>query len=57
MRFVALRNLIGTNFSAKIIGFDVFSDTFPDTDYEQGQAQRQHWIDTAGSSSISTDKL
>ncbi len=57
VRLASLRNLIGNDFSAKLIGFDVFSDEFPDTEYEEAKAQRQHWIKTAGSSSISTEQL
>ena len=57
VRFAALRNLIGNDFSAKIIAFDVFSDEFPNTEYEEAKEQRQHWLDTAGASSISTEQL
>jgi hypothetical protein len=34
-RFAALRNLIGNNFSAKVVGFDVFGDEFPNTEFEE----------------------
>ena len=57
VRFAAMRNLIGNDFSSKIIGFDVFSDDFPDTKFEEGKAQREHWIKTAGGSSISVEQL
>jgi len=57
VRFAAIRNLIGNNFSAKIIGFDVFSDEFPDTKFEEDQKQRDHWLETAGGSSISVSQL
>jgi hypothetical protein len=56
-RFAHFRNLLGTNDSCKIIGFDNFSNEYPDTEYEEDQPQRQHWIHTAGPSSISIDQL
>ncbi len=57
VRFALMRQLLGGNFSAKLIAFDVFSDEFPDTSFEQDKAQREHWIETAGGSSISVDQL
>ncbi|MFM8864737.1 MAG: TylF/MycF/NovP-related O-methyltransferase [Limnohabitans sp.] len=57
VRFALIRQLLGGNFSAKLIAFDVFSDEFPDTSFEQDKAQRAHWIETAGGSSISVDQL
>ena len=57
VRFALMRQLLGGNFSAKLIAFDVFSDEFPDTRYEQDKAQREHWIETAGGSSISVQQL
>lgn len=57
VRFALMRQLLGGNFSAKLIAFDVFSDDFPDTRYEQDKAQREHWIETAGGSSISVQQL
>ncbi|WP_341279863.1 TylF/MycF/NovP-related O-methyltransferase [Paenibacillus sp. FSL H8-0537] len=56
-RFAMMRELLGNSFSSKLIAFDVFSDEFPNTSYEEDQAQREHWINTAGASSISTDQL
>ena len=56
-RFGMFRELLGNSFSAKIIGFDVFSDDFPDTKFEEDKAQREHWIETAGPSSISVEQL
>ena len=56
-RFAMFRELLGNNFSSKIIAFDVFSDEFPNTSFEEDQAQRQHWIETAGASSISTEQM
>jgi L-rhamnose isomerase len=57
VRFSLMRQLLGGNFSAKLIAFDVFSDEFPDTRFEQDKAQREHWIETAGASSISVEQL
>jgi hypothetical protein len=56
-RFGLFRQLLGTQATAKLIGFDVFSDEYPNTVHEEDQAQRTHWIETAGSSSISTAQL
>ena len=56
-RFALMRQLLGGDFSSKIIGFDVFSDDFPNTDFEEDKAQREHWIETAGGSSISVEQL
>ena len=41
----------------KLIGFDVFSNIFPNTKYKNEKKQRAHWIKTAGSSSISDKQL
>jgi hypothetical protein len=57
MRFANMRQLIGGNFSAKLIAFDVFSDEFPNTSFQEDKLQRQHWIETAGGSSISVNQL
>ena len=57
VRFALMRQLLGGNFSAKLVAFDVFSDEFPDTGFEQDKAQREHWIETAGASSISVEQL
>ena len=56
-RFALLRELLGNYFSAKIIAFDVFSDDFPDTQFEEDKAQREHWLNTAGGSSIAPEQL
>jgi len=57
LRFAHFRDILGTQSSSKIIAFDNFNDIYPDTSYDVDQAQRQHWMETAGSSSISTDQL
>ena len=56
-RFGLFRQLLGTQSSARLIAFDVFSDEYPNTAYEEDQAQRTAWIEAAGSSSISTAQL
>ncbi|WGS44508.1 TylF/MycF family methyltransferase [Burkholderia sp. JSH-S8] len=57
LRFAKLRSLLGGEFSRKIVAFDVFGDAFPTTAYEEDLAQREHWIATAGGSSISIAQL
>lgn len=56
-RFSMMRELIGNPKKNKLIAFDVFSDDFPNTKYENEKKQRDHWIKTAGGSSISTSQL
>ena len=56
-RFALLRNLLTTQNSSKIIGFDVFSDTYPSTKFKEDKKQRSKWIKIAGSSSISKYQL
>lgn len=56
-RFAMIRRLLGGDLSSRLIGFDVFGDEFPSTGYEMDLAQREHWIETAGGSSISVDQL
>lgn len=56
-RFSIFRELFGNYTSKKLIAFDVFSDDFPDTKFEEDKKIRQDWIDTAGGSSIATDQL
>ena len=53
VRFGHLRNLLGTQESAKIIGFDVFNDIYPNTNFKEDKKERAKWIKNAGSSSIS----
>ena len=56
-RFAMMRELIGNSKKNRLIAFDVFNDDFPNTKYENEKKQRQHWIKTAGGSSISTSQL
>jgi hypothetical protein len=56
-RFAIMRDLFDNAAAAKIIGFDVFSDEYPDTTYEEDRRQREEWIREAGPSSISKEQL
>ena len=56
-RFSLFRELFGNFNSKKLIAFDVFSDDFPDTEFEEDKKIREDWINTAGGSSISTEQL
>ena len=56
-RFGVMRDLLGTKNSAKIIGFDVFSDSFPNTKYKEDKKIRSDWIKKAGGSSISKAQI
>ena len=40
-----------------LIGFDTFTDTYPNTSFENERKHREHWIKTAGHSSISKKQL
>jgi len=57
LRFAHFRDILGSSISAKLIAFDVFSDDYPETGFNEDFEQRQHWIDTAGSSSISEEQI
>jgi Macrocin-O-methyltransferase (TylF) len=56
LRFAGFRDLFGSNFSRKIIGFDIFGD-FPPTEYEDDQKYRTNFVNAAGSESISVEQL
>ena len=56
IRFAAFRNLLGSPFNKKIIGFDTF-DTFPETDYAEDKKIRQKFVKAAGEKSISSKQL
>ena len=56
-RFAMMRELIGNSKKNKLLAFDVFNDDFPDTNFKNEKIQRQHWIKTAGGSSIATSQL
>jgi len=56
-RFAMLRELIGNTKKNRLVAFDVFSDDFPTTKFQNEKIQRRHWIKTAGGSSISTNQL
>lgn len=57
MRFALLRNLFGGEKSTRILGFDTFSNSYPNTNFKEDKIQRSHWIKTAGSSSIGKSQL
>lgn len=57
IRFAMLRKIFGGNFSSRILAFDVFSNIYPSTKFNEDKAQRKYWIKTAGSSSISISQL
>ena len=57
VRFAMLRDLFDGAAAAKIIGFDVFGDEYPDTAFEEDKPQRERWIQEAGPSSISKEQL
>ncbi len=56
-RFAMLREVLGNYSLAKIIGFDIFGEEYPDTEYEEDKGQRNHWIDTEAGVSISPEQL
>lgn len=56
IRFATFRDLMGNQFSKKIIGFDTFA-RFPETNYEDDKKMRQYHLDTAGGESISKQQL
>jgi hypothetical protein len=57
VRFALMRNLLTSQKSSRIIGFDVFSDTYPSTRFKEDKKERSKWIKNAGSSSISKSQL
>jgi hypothetical protein len=57
MRFAMFRQLLGNSCSTKLIAFDVFSDQYPDTKYEEDKKFRDYWMKTAGPSSIGVEQL
>lgn len=57
MRFALMRQIMGGQNSAKIFGFDVFSNKYPKTKYKEDNIQRDYWINTAGAKSISDKQL
>ncbi len=56
-RFALFRELYGTKYSKKLVAFDDFSDSYPDTQYDEDKLIRENWINNAGESSISVDQL
>lgn len=56
VRFAGFRDLFGTEYSHKIIGFDTF-DEFPETTFEDDKKYRETFIKNAGGQSISIEQL
>ncbi len=57
IRFGMFRKIFGGDHTSRLIAFDVFSDKYPNTKFKEDKIQRKHWINTAGSSSISELQL
>ena len=55
-RFATFRDLMGSPFGKKIIGFDIYG-RFPDTQFEDDIAPRQRFVDAAGEESIAVEQL
>lgn len=56
IQFATFRNLIETQTSRQLIGFDIFDD-FPDTNYQDDVKYLNKFIQSAGSKSITEDEL
>ena len=56
VRFAALRDLFRKK-NSKLIGFDIFGDKYPNTLFINEKKHREHWIKTAGHSSLSKKQL
>ena len=56
-RFAMFRNMLETNYSRKIIGFDNFDNIYPDTKWEEDHDAREAWIRNTGADSITVDQL
>lgn len=55
-RFIKFRSLLENPFSKRIIAFDIFGE-FPDAKYQLDKGKREKFVDEAGSTSISKEKL
>ena len=55
VRLAVLRDLFKKK--SKLVGFDIFGDKYPNTAFKNEQKHRNHWIKTAGHSSISEQQL
>lgn len=56
VRFAAFRDLMGSPYAKKIVGFDTFG-TFPETLYPADVAVREKFVQDAGAQSIGADQL
>jgi len=55
-RFAMFRELFGTSYSKKLIGFDTFGE-FPQTAFAPDQPVRDRFVQSAGEQSIAADQL
>lgn len=55
-RFAHFRNLLESENSRKLIGFDTF-DSFPETEYKEDKKYLENFISAAGEKSVSLDEL
>jgi len=55
-RFAMFRDLLGSAYSKKIIGFDMFGP-FPETNFAADIEPRKKFVEAAGEQSISTEQL
>ncbi len=56
VRFATFRNLLESEFSRKIIGFDIFG-AFPKTKFENDKKYLKKFVEAAGEESASTEEL
>jgi len=56
VRFAAFRELLGSTYSKRIVGFDTFG-TFPETLYGSDVAVRERFVQAAGDESIGAGQL
>jgi hypothetical protein len=56
VRFAAFRELLGSTYSKRIVGFDTFG-TFPETLYGPDVAVRERFVHAAGEDSIGAEQL
>lgn len=56
VRFAMMRDLFGSNFSKKIVGFDIFG-RFPDAGFKADKKYRDRFVKAAGDQSISVEQM
>lgn len=57
VRFALMRNMFGGEKSSRILAFDTFSNSYPNTKFLEDKKQRSYWIKTAGAASIGAKQL